>query len=144
MAAMESEQAVAYHTRWMIRRDLPDVLALDGLKGGTPWGEEGFLAILRQRNCIGFVAEAGLTVAGYIVYELHKRHLGISRIGGGIPAMTILARKLVGKLSTHRRTRLVADIDEADDAACMALFDAGLGGVECGNIIRFSLDLEGS
>jgi ribosomal-protein-alanine N-acetyltransferase len=125
----------------MVRRDLVDVTALDGLKGGEPWGEEGFLSRLRNRNCIGFVAEAGLAVAGFIVYELHKRHLTILRIGGGIPAMTLLARKLVGKLSTHRRTRLVADIDEADDAACMALFDAGLGGVECGNTIRFSMDI---
>lgn len=43
------------HIRWMIRRDMPEVLHIEESGYAYPWGEEDFLTILRQRNCIGMV-----------------------------------------------------------------------------------------
>ena len=42
-----------------------------------PWSEEEFIRCLRQRNCIGMVAEHGERVVGFMIYELHKTRLHI-------------------------------------------------------------------
>ena len=64
------------HIRWMIRRDMPEVLAIELPKALTScWCEEEFLRVLRQRNCIGMVAEVGEQVVGFMIYELHKNKL---------------------------------------------------------------------
>jgi ribosomal-protein-alanine N-acetyltransferase len=59
----------------MIRRDMPMVLAIEEASFEFPWSEEDFLLCLRQRNCIGMVAELNDEVVGYMVYELHKHRL---------------------------------------------------------------------
>src|SRR4051794_39786908 len=66
---------VRVHIRWMIRRDMPEVLAIEHASFDFPWGEEEFLRVLRQRNCIGMVAEHGERVVGFMIYELHKSKL---------------------------------------------------------------------
>jgi len=71
----QSPTASQTHMRWMIRRDLPDVLEIERASFEFPWAEDDFIRCLRQRNCIGVVAEFGPNGAkeraGYIVYELH-------------------------------------------------------------------------
>ena len=52
----EKEQ-VRVHIRWMIRRDMPEVLDIENQAFEFPWTEEDFIRCLRQRNCIGMVAE---------------------------------------------------------------------------------------
>ena len=52
------------HIRWMIRRDMPEVLAIEHASFEYPWCEEEFLRVLRQRNCIGMVAEHGERIVG--------------------------------------------------------------------------------
>lgn len=54
------------HCRWMIRRDLPEVLTIEArCHERNPWQEEDFLQCLRQSNCIGMVVERGQEVDGY-------------------------------------------------------------------------------
>src|SRR5438093_10740218 len=65
------------HIRWMIRRDMPEVLAIEHASFEYPWCEEEFLRVLRQRNCIGMVAEYGERVVGFMIYELHKNKLHV-------------------------------------------------------------------
>ena len=60
--------------RWMIRRDLPAVLAIERT-AVAPWSEDDFLRCLRQRHCIGFVAERGDEILGFMVYTLRPSHL---------------------------------------------------------------------
>src|ERR1051326_5506856 len=72
----EKEQA-RVHIRWMIRRDMPEVLQAEQLSFEYAWNEEDFLRCLRQRNCIGMVAEQGEKVVGFMIYELHKNKLHI-------------------------------------------------------------------
>ena len=72
----EKEQ-VKVHIRWMIRRDMQEVLQAEQQCFDQSWTEEDFLRCLRQRNCIGMVAEAGDKVIGFMIYELHKNKLHI-------------------------------------------------------------------
>jgi ribosomal-protein-alanine N-acetyltransferase len=110
------------HIRWMICRDLPEVLQIEEASFPCPWTEEDFLRCQRQRNCIGMVAEHGETIVGYMLYELHKHHLallnfavhpGHRRQGVGVQ----MARKLQSKLSSHRRTKIETTVRESNLAA---------------------------
>ena len=123
MSTVQSPKAqVRVHIRWMIRRDMPEVLAIEHASFDFPWCEEEFLRVLRQRNCIGMVAEVGEHVVGFMIYELHKNKLHVldfaahpdfRRQGVGQQMVS----KLVGKLSSHRRTKIVLHIRETSLAA---------------------------
>lgn len=110
------------HIRWMIRRDMPAVMEIDRRSFEFPWREEDFIRCLRQRNCIGMVAEADDQVAGFMIYELHKSHLHILnfavhpdfRLQGVGDAMVC---KLIGKLSTQRRNKIFLEVRESNLAA---------------------------
>lgn len=117
----EKEQ-LRVHIRWMIRRDMPEVLQAEQESFEYAWTEEDFLRCLRQRNCIGMVAEQGEKVVGFMIYELHKSKLHIlnfavqpayRRQGVGCQ----MVAKLIGKLSSHRRTRITLEVRETNLAA---------------------------
>ncbi len=114
----EKEQ-VRVHIRWMIRRDMPEVLQTEQESFEYAWTEEDLLRCLRQRNCIGMVAEQGEKVVGFMIYELHKNKLHIlnfavhptcRRVGVGAQMTT----KLISKLSSHRRTRITLEVRETN------------------------------
>jgi [ribosomal protein S18]-alanine N-acetyltransferase len=114
----EKEQ-VRVHIRWMIRRDMPEVLQTEQASFEFSWTEEDFLRCLRQRNCIGMVAEQGEKVVGFMIYELHKAklhilnfavHPGFRRLGVGAQ----MVAKLISKLSSHRRTRITLEVRETN------------------------------
>jgi ribosomal-protein-alanine N-acetyltransferase len=114
----EKEQ-LRVHIRWMIRRDMPEVLHIEQDSFEFAWTEEDFLRCLRQRNCIGMVAEQGEKVVGFMIYELHKTKLHIlnfavhsscRRAGVGVQMVT----KLISKLSSHRRTRITLEVRETN------------------------------
>src|SRR5262245_13800261 len=117
----EKEQ-VRVHIRWMIRRDMPEVLQTETSSFEYAWTEEDFLRCLRQRNCIGMVAEQGERVVGFMIYELHKAKLHIlnfavhphyRRYGVGGQMVS----KLISKLSSHRRTRITLEVRETNLSA---------------------------
>jgi len=112
-------EQVKVHIRWMIRRDMPEVLQAEQESFEYAWTEEDFLKCLRQRNCIGMVAEHAEKVVGFMIYELHKAklhvlnfavHPGIRQSGVGRQ----MVGKLVGKLSSHRRTRITLAVRETN------------------------------
>src|SRR5437764_13179998 len=105
-------QETRLQIRWMIRRDMPEVLAIEEDSFEFPGTEDDFVRCLRQRNCIGMVAELNGQVLGFMIYELQRTRLHIlnfcvnreyRRRGIG----TRMAQKLVGKLSPQRRTRVI-------------------------------------
>ena len=118
------------HIRWMIRRDMPEVLAIESQSFEFPWSEEDFIRCLRQRNCIGMVAEHNERVVGFMIYELHKNRLHIlnfavneqmrrRRVG------TQMIRKLASKLSRERRSRIMLEIRETNLPAQLFFRAAG-------------------
>lgn len=105
--------------RWMIRRDMPSVLSIEQQSFEFPWSEEEFIRCLRQRNCIGMVAERDAQVAGFMIYELHKNRLHLlnfavaaelRRTGVG----SSMVDKLAGKLTADRRTRIMLEVRETN------------------------------
>jgi len=110
-------EKVRIHIRWMIRRDMAEVLATELASFEYAWTEEDFLRCLRQRNCIGMVAETDDHVIGFMIYELHRNklhilnfavHPDVRRTGIGRQML----QKLVNKLSTHRRQKISLAVRE--------------------------------
>ena len=122
-----------YHVRWMIRRDMTEILQIEAQSFANPWDEEEFVKILRQRNCIGMVAEHDSRVVGFVIYELHKFHieflnLAVAADMRGRGVGRALIGRLIGKLSLqgNRRTMLRCRISEYNDAAIRWLSRRGL------------------
>ena len=118
---MSSDQKtdIRVHIRWMIRRDMLEVLNIEAESFEFPWLEEDFIRCLRQRNCIGMVAEHDDRVVGFMVYELNKTRLHVLNFAvaseyrrRGVGSQMIA--KLVGKLSSQRRTRVVLEVRETN------------------------------
>jgi ribosomal-protein-alanine N-acetyltransferase len=116
--------------RWMIRRDMPEVLDIERLSFEFPWSDDDFVRCLRQRNCIGMVADADDKVAGFMVYELHKTRLHILNfavapelrrrsVGGA------MIDKLTAKLSPDRRSRIQLEVRETNLDAQLFFRDRG-------------------
>jgi ribosomal-protein-alanine N-acetyltransferase len=129
----EKEQ-VRVHIRWMIRRDMPEVLQTEQESFEYAWTEEDFLRCLRQRNCIGMVAEQGEKVVGFMIYELHKAKLHILNFAvspayrrAGVGAQMVA--KLISKLSSHRRTRITLEVRETNLPAQLFFRTQGFKGV---------------
>jgi ribosomal-protein-alanine N-acetyltransferase len=125
-------EEVRVHIRWMIRRDIPEVLDIERASFEFPWFEEDFIRTLRHGNAIGMVGEihepghANKTgddafgqIAAFMLYELHKTRLHVlnfavlpmvRRRGVGRQMMA----KLIGKLSMQRRTRITLEVRETN------------------------------
>ena len=126
----DEKQDLRVHIRWMIRRDMREVLDIEETSFEFPWSEEDFVRCLRQRNCIGMVAEHDERVVGFMIYELHKTRLHVlnfsvdpanRRRGVG----THMVNKLIGKLSQQRRTRIMLEVRETNLAAQLFFRSAG-------------------
>lgn len=111
--------------RWMIRRDMTGVLDIEQQSFKHHWKEDDFLKVLRQRNCIGMVAERTNPVSkaqhivGFMVYELQKTRIDVlnfavepvfRRIGIG----KMMVDKLVAKLGQQRRQLLTLKVRETN------------------------------
>ena len=110
------------HVRWMIRRDMLEVLSIEKEAFEFPWSDEDFVRSLRQRNCIGMVAELADSVVGFMIYELHRSRLhmlnfAVARSHRRLGIGTQMMRKLAAKLAPERRTRIVLEVRETNLAA---------------------------
>lgn len=105
------------HIRWMIRRDMAEVLAIENAAFEEPWSEDQFITCLRQRNVIGMVCEFKQKIVGHMLYELHRNRLHLVRLVvsplwrlQGIGEQMV--DKLIGNLDHGKRTRLIVDVPE--------------------------------
>lgn len=110
---------LAVLVRYWERKHTPSVLAIENANFQFPWSEDDFVRCLKQRNCIGMVAEHGDKVVGFIVYELHRNRLHILNTAVHASCQrrgiaTAMVRHLVGKLSPQRRNRIMLEIRETN------------------------------
>lgn len=123
-ARQKDRSSTGIHVRWMIRRDMPEVMRTERASFEYAWTEEEFLRCLRQRNCIGMVAEQGESIIGFMIYELHRTRLHVlnfavhpsarrTGIGG------LMVSKLIYKLVSHRRQKITLAVRERNLAAQM-------------------------
>jgi len=122
--------SLGVHVRWMIRRDMPEVVAIEQEAFEFPWSEEDFTHCLRQRNCIGMVAEMADSVVAFMIYELHRTKLhmlnfAVRRSHRRLSIGTRMMQKLVAKLTPDRRGRIVLEVRETNLPA--QLFFRSLG-----------------
>jgi ribosomal-protein-alanine N-acetyltransferase len=118
-ATMKSHCKQICDVRWMIRRDMEEVFAIEDQSFEYPWSEEEFIFGLRRRNVIGKVAVFQEKVVGFMIYELFRTRLRLIDIAVheanrhcGIG--TALLRNLIGKLSPFRRRRILLEVRETN------------------------------
>lgn len=122
------------HIRWMIRRDMAEVLQIEDRSFEFSWSEEDFIRCLRQRNCIGMIAEHNERVVGFMIYELHRNRLHVLNFAvhpdfrrRGVGSQMV--RKLVSKLSPQRRSRIMLEVRETNLDAQLFFRDLGFRAV---------------
>jgi len=108
---------IPVRVRWMIRRDLPAVLAICQQCDAEFQTEEDLYDLLRDRRTVGMVAEHTETgeVCGVMVYELSKSEMNlklfavsISHRWGGVCRQ--MDACLTEKLRVTHRERIYADV----------------------------------
>jgi len=105
--------------RWMIKRDLREVVAIDEISFMLPWSEQYFRERLKFDKALGMVAVAGGKVVGYMVFECWPEHLGLIKISvhpdyrhQGIG--TELIKRLKWKLAIHSRKKIITVASSVD------------------------------
>lgn len=103
---MNGFEKLTPHIRWMIRRDMPEVIDIEFLSFDYPWSESDFICCLQKRDNIGMTAEHADKIVGFMVYTLCKENLTIlnfavhdeyRRRGVGRRMIEKLKSKLSGK-----------------------------------------------
>ena len=117
---MENKEQATINVRWMIRRDMPAVVDIESRSFESAWVEEDFIQCLRNRSCVGMVAETeDYRIVGYMIYELAANRLELvnfavdvdfRRQGIGSQMLQVLQKKL----SRNRRTCLSLVIRESN------------------------------
>jgi ribosomal-protein-alanine N-acetyltransferase len=90
VSASTDKKRLKVHVRWMIRRDMGDVLGIEDEAFEFPWSEE----LHRTR----------LHVLNFAVSRQHRR-LGVG---------SLLVDKLSGKLTPERRSRILLEVRETN------------------------------
>jgi len=106
----------ATHIRWLIRRDMPEVLQIERTSFDAPWCQEVFDEQLRRRRVIGMVAEQKDRVVGYVLYEIHREHIEIINLAVSTESRRQgiggeLVSKVLGKLRPYRDLIIVRVLD---------------------------------
>lgn len=142
MSAGKLSERLDVQIRWLIRRDMPEVLEIEQSSFDHSWTEEDFLSSLRQRHCIGMVVELNDQIIGFMIYELHKISLRILNFAvapayrrHGIGEQMI--QKLVDKLSQQRRSEIDLTVRETNLPAQLFYQSQGFKAV---NVLRGHYD----
>lgn len=110
--------------RFMIRRDLPEILAIEREAFDAPWEEKYFIETLSQRQNIGMVLECDARVVAYMVYTLYRQRIHLANLavaadcrgrGHGTQLLEVVKRKMAARES--RRRTLSLEIRETNVAA---------------------------
>jgi [ribosomal protein S18]-alanine N-acetyltransferase len=118
------EFSMTFHIRWMIQRDLEEILAIENASFDFPWVKEDFLRSLGQRNRIGMVVEIGEHVRGFMIYEINRSsikilNLAVQECCRRESLGSQMVSRVIGKLSSHQRTEIRVHVRETNLAAQM-------------------------
>ncbi len=120
------------HSRWLVRKDLPEVLDIERRQYSDPWNKRDFELMLRNKETLGMVAEVSPDtwpfgdlevredperIAGFCMYSLLRKRIVIHNIAvhpedtrRGIA--TEMINRLKVKLAPDKRWRIMAEISE--------------------------------
>lgn len=113
------QQKIRVHIREVIRRDMPEVLAIEADSFEFPWLEEDFIRCLRQRNCNGVVAKHKDRVVGFMVYEFYKTQYQVLNLTTAADCLrkgvgSQMVDRLIAKLTPQRRSRIALEVRETN------------------------------
>jgi len=119
MSDVACAERPSIHIRWMLQRDYRAVMDIERDSFEFPRLEEDFIRCLRQRNCIGMVAEHEDRVVGFKIYELYKNWIHVLNFAVGSEyrrrgVASQMIAKLIAKLSTQRRNRILVEVRETN------------------------------
>ena len=114
-----NREKIAIQVRWMLRKDMRDVLEIERTSFEDAWSQDDFSRCLRTRNCIGMVAEHAGRVAGFMVYELCGKKLQLLNIAVavGIRRWSVgqaMINKLKRQVRDQRRSRITLAVRETN------------------------------
>lgn len=103
--------------RWMVRRDIKGMTAVESDCFTHPWKDDDFVQCFNRRNCVGLVAEYKGEIVGFMIYELSRRriellHLAVHSKERRCQIGTKLVRRLISKLSEEGRSRIMFPVNE--------------------------------
>ena len=116
---VEDKPLLYVDLRWLIRRDMQEVLDIESKSFAFPWTAEDFLLCLKERNVIGMVAESGDEIVGFMIYELLKSQLHVLNFAVCPTARrrhvgSQMVAKLISKLSKVHRQQIVLEVRETN------------------------------
>lgn len=109
--------------RWLMTRDLNEVLAIDTRVAEYPFVEEDWKCLMRQQHCVGMVVEnEDRRPVGAFLYELTKSSMVLTRLivhpsqqRAGVG--TAMVQRLIGRLSQQKRNHITVEVPERLDGA---------------------------
>ena len=119
------------YVRWLlVNRDLSSVLKIEESCFEFPWSKRDFIRVLRNKNCMGLVAEVNEVIVGYLIYECYDGYFSVLNLAvcGGFQGNGIgrgLVERLCGKLSCERRGRILVEVREGNLGAQLFLKSVG-------------------
>jgi len=132
------------YVRWMVKRDLVDVLRIEKGSFEFSWCMRDFVGCFGCRDCVCLVVEVGGRVVGYMIYEDVGGVFRILNIAvcscfrrqgfGGV-----LVGKLVEKLG-YRGSRVVLEVRESNLGAQLFFRSCGFRAVEVLNDFYSDVD----
>lgn len=131
---MAPESMRRYEIRWLIRRDMQEVLEIEAdCFGKLALSEQEFRAFMSDRNSIGMVVEDAdrfRRVVGFMLYELDRKTLNLRSIAVASEYRDLgigrhMLQRLEAKLSAQKRMAIRAKVNE--DNLDAQLFFAACG-----------------
>lgn len=129
-----SKEEISVCIRWMIRRDMPEILAIENKNFEYSWLEKDFIRCLRQRNCAGLVAEYEDEIVGYVVYKRRRNSIGILSFATAEWAQrqgvaSQMMASIMDKLTSLCCNRLVLEVRESNLDAQLFLRENGFAAI---------------
>jgi len=115
----ERPEKIRVQIRWLVRRDMPQVLDIEDKSFEFPWRKEDFVRCLRAARNIGVVAECGDRLVGFVLYQLHKSRIEVLNFAVAADCRrrgvgSQMLAWLIAKLCSQRRSRILVEVRETN------------------------------
>lgn len=126
----QASHEVAPNIRYMIRRDMPEVVKIEQASYEAPWTQADFKECLSHHNHMGMVIESKEQIIGFMVYGLLKDSIHLLNIAicpslRRLGCAESLVDKLKSKLTVQRRKEIIAYTRESNLEAQLFLRKMG-------------------
>jgi ribosomal-protein-alanine N-acetyltransferase len=120
--------------RWLIRRDMDAVQAIENASFSHPWSGAEWAENLKERDTIGTVIEDDLDILGYAIYKLGKTkfellNMAVKPIERRCGHGRQMINRLKGKLDQQHRTAIECTVTEENLQAQLFLQACGFTAV---------------